>query len=161
MNHWNVRLLALLLCGLALPSLAIHAQTQAHMDQDACARYKKADQALNATYAKMLEEYAKETQFLLKLKRAQRAWIVFRDAQVEARFPKADKHAEYGSVYPTCRCAVLGELTEQREKELKVWVDGIPEGDVCSGSVKMAQMEGRPKFQKRSEHGQCRKMPES
>jgi hypothetical protein len=36
---------------------------------------------------------------------------------------------------------VLTELTEQREKELKVWADGIPEGDVCQGSVKTARMD--------------------
>jgi uncharacterized protein YecT (DUF1311 family) len=34
-----------------------------------------------------------------KLKQAQRAWIAFRDAHLEARFPKADKQAEYGSAY--------------------------------------------------------------
>jgi hypothetical protein len=36
---------------------------------------------------------------------------------------------------------VLSELTEQREKELKTWADGILEGDVCNGSVKTAQVD--------------------
>ena len=77
-----------------------------------------------------------------KLKAAQKAWLAFRDAQLQAMYPAADKQAEYGSVYPTCRCAVLKELTEQRTRELKVWLDGIPEGEVCRGSVKTAARNG-------------------
>lgn len=69
---------------LALAAATLHAQTQADMNQDACAQYKKADQALNATYAIVLKNYAKDPQFLAKLKQAQRAWIAFRDAQLEA-----------------------------------------------------------------------------
>jgi uncharacterized protein YecT (DUF1311 family) len=114
------------------------AQTQNDMNQDACAQYKQADQALNAAYSKVLRGYAKDTEFLVKLKQAQRAWIVFRDAHLAARFPSADKAAEYGSSYPACRCVLLAELTRQRVQELQVWADGIPEGDVCNGSVKTA-----------------------
>lgn len=121
-----------------LIATALYGQTQNAMNEDACAQYKKADQALNSTYARVLKDYAKDPQFLAKLKQAQRAWLLFRDAHLEARFPKPDKQAEYGSTYPTCRCSVLTGLTEQREKELKVWADGIPEGDVCNGSVKTA-----------------------
>jgi uncharacterized protein YecT (DUF1311 family) len=109
-----------------------------------CAQYKKADQVLNATYAKVLKDYAKDPQFLAKLKQAQRAWVAFRNAHLEARFPKSDKQAEYGSSYPTYRYNVLTELTEQRTKELKTWADGIPEGDVCNGSVKTAKSESPP-----------------
>jgi uncharacterized protein YecT (DUF1311 family) len=143
MSFFNHRLLSLALGALALASLAAHAQTQSAMNQDACAESRKADQALNATYAKVFKEYAKDPQFLAKLKQAQRAWIAFRDAHLVARFPKADKQAEYGSAYPACRCAVLTELTAQREKELKVWADGIPEGDVCNGSVKTAHADDK------------------
>ena len=139
MSLFGRRFLLLVLGVLAFDVSFARAQTQAEMNQGACAQYKKADQALNATYAKVLKDYAKDPLFLAKLKQAQRAWIAFRDAHLAARFPKADKPAEYGSAYPTCRCAVLIELTEQREKELKVWTDGIPEGDVCNGSGKIAQ----------------------
>ena len=134
----------LVICAFGLNAAVVFAQTQSEMNQDACAQYKKADQALNATYSKVLKDYAKDPQFLAKLKQAQRIWIGFRDAHLEARFPKADKQAEYGSAYPTCRCAVLTELTEVREKELRVWAAGIPEGDVCNGSVKTASAERAP-----------------
>jgi uncharacterized protein YecT (DUF1311 family) len=141
MSLFNNRIFLLVLSALAFFPLAVNAQTQSGMIHDACAQYKKADQALNATYAEVLKDYAKDPQFLATLKQAQRAWIAFRDAHLAARFPKPDKQAEYGSSYPMCRCAVLTEFTEQREKELRVWADGIPEGDVCNGSVKTARVD--------------------
>jgi len=124
---------------LCVTAFDLQAQSQSGMSQTACSQYKQVDEALNAAYTKILKDYAKDAQFVAKLKQAQRAWIAFRDAHVEARFPKADKQAEYGSAYPACRCTLLTELTEPRTKELKVWVDGIPEGDVCNGSVKNAR----------------------
>jgi hypothetical protein len=63
-----------------------------------------------------------------------------------------------------CRRAVLTELTEQREKELKTWVDGIPEGDVCNGTAKTAQIDGAPQVplahsssSQRTKSSQCMK----
>ena len=38
-----------------------------------------------------------------------------------------------------CEASYLDELTKSRIKTLKVWLDGIEEGDVCSGSVKIAR----------------------
>jgi uncharacterized protein YecT (DUF1311 family) len=145
---------------LAASNLA--AQSQTAMNQDNCAQYKQADQVLNTTYATVLKSYAQDAQFLAKFKQAQRAWIAFRDAQLEARFPKFNKQAEYGSAYPTCRCSLLGELTQQRSKELKVWVDGIPEGDVCNGSVKTAHADIKPIGGQLSQAAQgCTKLPRS
>jgi uncharacterized protein YecT (DUF1311 family) len=117
---------------------SLHAQTQSDLDQQSCGQFHKADVSLNATYSKILKEYGKDAQFISKLKAAQRAWLAFRDAELEARFPKPDKQTEYGTVYPVCRCTQLQELTEERTKELTLWLDGIPEGDVCAGSVKTA-----------------------
>jgi hypothetical protein len=48
--------------------LVLQAQTQGNMNQDACAEYKKADQALNATYSRVRKDYAKDPRFLVKLK---------------------------------------------------------------------------------------------
>jgi hypothetical protein len=35
-----------------------------------------------------------------------------------------------------CVLFYLEKLTLERIKTLKVWIDGIEEGDVCTGSVK-------------------------
>jgi hypothetical protein len=36
-----------------------------------------------------------------------------------------------------CVARFLEQLTNERIKYLKVWLDGIAEGDYCTGSVKM------------------------
>ena len=53
------------------------------------------------------------------------------------KFPAKNKRGQYGSVYPMCVSYFLKELTEERTEKLKVWLIGIEEGDVCTGSVKM------------------------
>lgn len=112
------------------------AQTQSKSNQDACTTFKQADALLNKNYNQVLSEYKKNAALIRKLKIAQRAWIAYRDAQIEALYPAPNKRAEYGSVYPTCRCSALAALTTQRTDELKKWIDGAEEGDVCSGSIK-------------------------
>ena len=121
----------------------LHAQTQGDLDEQACGQLHKVDVAMNEIYSRVLKEYAKDAEFIAKLKIAQKAWAAFRDAQLDALFPKADKQAEYGTVYPMCHCIDLQSLTEERTRQLKAWADGIPEGDVCAGSVKVSH-SGRP-----------------
>lgn len=52
------------------------------------------------------------------------------------KFLAENKQPKYGSVYPMCAALFLKELTEERTEKLRVWLNGIEEGDVCSGSVK-------------------------
>lgn len=114
------------------------AQTQADMQDESCAKFKKTDAELNKTYKKILTEYKEDKVFIEKLKKAQKAWLVYRDAHIESVYPEEDK-SYYGSVYGMCNCEVKQELTEQRTKILKQWVKGVKEGDVCAGSVKFKQ----------------------
>jgi uncharacterized protein YecT (DUF1311 family) len=118
-------------------SFSAFAQTQSDMNQDSCSEYKRIDRQLNETYQRILKEYAGDAVFITRMKEAQRAWLKFRDAHVESMFPKRDKRVAYGSVYPMCNCSALTAITRQRVEQLSVWVNGIPEGDVCSGSVKL------------------------
>lgn len=114
-------------------------ETQAQMNVDACKEYKAADQKLNGLYQQVLKLYASDAVFLKAFKASQVAWLKYRDAHVEAMFPTQpgqEKRVTYGSVYPTCSCTTLAELTEARNQQLDVWVKGIAEGDVCSGSVR-------------------------
>jgi uncharacterized protein YecT (DUF1311 family) len=53
----------IVLGSLILTAGALHAQTQADMNQDTCAQYKKADQWLNQTYSQVLKDYAKDPEF--------------------------------------------------------------------------------------------------
>ena len=114
------------------------AQSQSAMNSCAYEDFTKADEELNRVYHSIRSAYSSDTLFLKQLHVAQRAWVAFRDAELTALFPQQENiRLHYGSVYPMCHNAVLTRLTLDRIKQLRVWLDGIEEGDVCRGSVKV------------------------
>ena len=114
-------------------------QTQAEMNTDLQESYNSSDEELNAVYQAIIREYKNDTIFLKALRFSQRNWIKFRDSELKMKYPERKIRGYYGSVYPLCEASYLDELTKSRIKTLKVWLDGIEEGDVCSGSVKIAR----------------------
>jgi uncharacterized protein YecT (DUF1311 family) len=128
----------LLLLACCLLSISSFAQSQGQMNQEADVAYRKADQELNRTYQQILKEYRTQTAFLQSLKAAQKLWIQFRDAEMKARYPATNSLLEYGSFFPVCYSNGMEELTKARTKQLRLWLTGIPEGDMCNGSVKVA-----------------------
>ncbi len=114
-------------------AMSASAQTQLELNDSACAEHQKADAQLNETYQAILSKKSDDLVFLAALKKAQRAWVVFRDAEIEAVYPEEDKQAQYGSVYPMCNCSVAATLTQQRVEQLKTWLTA-EEGDACNGS---------------------------
>ncbi|WP_312238579.1 lysozyme inhibitor LprI family protein [Stenotrophomonas sp.] len=109
-------------------------QSQAGLNQCAGITARSADAELNRVYAQVLAANAQDKAFLDKLKASQRAWVAFRDAQIAARYPSP---ADYGSVLPMCQSGEYEQLTRDRVEQLKVWVAGVEEGDVCAGSYPM------------------------
>ncbi len=136
MNLIKSNLFGVLLVLFTLLHLTSYSQTQVEMDLKAAGQYKKADKELNVVYQKILKEYASQPVFVKKFKAAQRIWLQLRDAELAAKFPNPN---DYGSVEPMCEALYLESLTKERTKFLNVWLNGIPEGDVCSGSVKIKQ----------------------
>lgn len=136
MGTFKGRIILLLLI-LASAFTVTMAQSQAELNQKACDAYKAADAEMNKAYQQILKEYRADNLFIQKLKAAQRAWLGYRDAQLEALYPAADTQVEYGSIYPVCRCNALQEMTAQRTKVLRRWIEGAKEGDVCTGSIKV------------------------
>ncbi|MHA7058850.1 lysozyme inhibitor LprI family protein [Aquimarina sp. M1] len=120
-------------------NLTCFSQTQSEINKEASNNYKKADIELNNVYQNILAEYKYDTAFIGQLKRTQRIWISYRDAELEMKFPAENKQVEYGSVYPMCVSLFLKELTNERTEKLKIWLHGIEEGDICSGSVKLKE----------------------
>lgn len=114
------------------------AQTQGEMNNEAAADFKGADQQLNSVYQEILSDYADDEVFIASLKEAQRCWIAFRDAQLKMKFPDREP-GYYGSILPLCEMMYLTELTQDRIKALQVWIDGVQEGDMCSGTVRVKQ----------------------
>ena len=115
-------------------SQAIFSQTQWQMNQEAIDRYKKVDTEQNVLYKQILGLYAADSSFITRLKASEEAWIKYRDAQLEMKYPSEN---DYGSARPMCVSIYLEELTNERIKALRVWVDGIEEGDICGGSVRI------------------------
>ncbi|WP_165930098.1 lysozyme inhibitor LprI family protein [Flavobacterium sandaracinum] len=126
----------LIFASFFLISFLSNAQTQLEMNTDANTEFQKADKELNSTYKKILKEYSSDLVFIKNLKIAQNIWIKFRDAEVNMKYPPRES-GYYGSIQPTCWSMYMTELTIKRIKDLKIWLVGIPEEGVCSGSVKM------------------------
>jgi uncharacterized protein YecT (DUF1311 family) len=115
------------------------AQNQMELNQQACNAYKKADAEMNRLYRQILADNSKARLFVQKMRAAQRAWLAFRDAHLEALYPAANKREAYGSIHPMCECNELEKVTAERTKVLQQWIEGIPEGDVCAGSIKIKE----------------------
>jgi uncharacterized protein YecT (DUF1311 family) len=95
------------------------AETQAEMNACASAEAERADDELNHVYAQVLVEAAGVTDAIPKVKTAERAWIGFRDAYIEASYPAKDKAAEYGSMYALDVELLRAKLTRQQIAALK------------------------------------------
>lgn len=93
------------------------AQSQQEMNAKASEGFKKADKELNEVYAKVLgvlDDGAKE-----RLKKSQRAWVAFRDAEADFR---ADAEARGGSMWPLVHEGIRGTLTKDRVKALREYL---------------------------------------
>lgn len=137
LRHWSPSLVIIL--ALAMPAFA---KTQLEMNQDSQHSFEQADRILNETYLSVRKSYAHDALFLAKLQKAQRAWLAYRDAQIEAHYPLAKGESslhKYGSIHPMCYSGLKTQLTQERTAYLKQWLDGAQEGDVCSGSIRIQQ----------------------
>jgi uncharacterized protein YecT (DUF1311 family) len=117
--------------------ICLFGQTQNDLNIKAKLEFEKVDKNLNQLYKKILQDYKSDTIFIKSMKEAQRQWVKYRDAQEKMKYPAYKGAIE--SVLPMCRNYYLTELTNSRIKELKQWIDGVEEGDVCSGSIKIKQ----------------------
>ena len=101
------------LCSLLLPLAPLHAQTQAALNAQARAEFQRADADLNKTYQSVLTKLP-TVESKQKLREAQRAWVVSRDAEAAG----AAKEADGGSMAPTLRYGRMTYLSQERIKEL-------------------------------------------
>lgn len=135
MRYVKFRISALLILLLSIVGGVAKAQSQATLNDNASKQYQAADKELNAVYRQIIKDYSSKPVFIRNLKAAQRAWIKLRTADLAARFPSTGG----GSATPMCKAMYLENITRDRTKYLRAWVTGIPEGDVCSGSIKIGQ----------------------
>jgi uncharacterized protein YecT (DUF1311 family) len=76
------------------------AKTQAAPDACASNHASRADAELDRVYGKLLTAAATQDGAAEKVRPVRHAWTAYRDAHVEAMYPAANKHAEYGSIFP-------------------------------------------------------------
>lgn len=114
------------------------AQTQGEMNAETAGEFQAADKQLNSIYQEILSNYADDEAFIASLKEAQRCWIAFRDAQLKMKYPDREP-GYYGSIQPMLETIYLTELTKDRIKALQVWIDGVQEGDLSGGTVRVKQ----------------------
>ena len=111
-------------------------RAQRRVQEDPCETVRCAEAELDRIYSQILERYRDDTLFIAKLEVAEKAWRTFRDAHLESLFPAEPKPEVYGSAYRYCHCRVLAAMTRARITQLIRWVQGVEEGEVCSGSMK-------------------------
>lgn len=107
------------------------ASTQLEMNQCSAAEAKDAEAELNRLYQQLLARTSNPV-YRRKIEAAQKAWLAYRDAELEAKYPAEDKRAEYGSVYPMCTANDQTDLTRARIEEIKTLLNSS-EGDMCAG----------------------------
>ena len=111
----GVVFLLLAVCeGHERPLDALCAEATTTVEMQACLRqrYEEADKALNGVYKQLMAKLEPARQE--KLRAAQRAWILFRDASAEFEASEA----EGGSMYPLVYMATQVVKTEHRVDEL-------------------------------------------
>jgi uncharacterized protein YecT (DUF1311 family) len=106
------------------------ASSQLQMNKCADEEAKRADAELDRVYQNLLAHAAKNKEAVQKIMAAQRAWIAFRDAQIESVFPAQDKQAQYGSIYPLCALEMRADLTRQRTAMLNAMLNPKGCGEV-------------------------------
>ena len=98
---------------LTLPRPAESRQTQFEMDEQAGKEYTRADAELNRVYKKLMAKL--DATGAAKLKKAQRAWIAYRDAEKDF---SAD-YARGGTMASMLATMAAADLTRQRTKILQ------------------------------------------
>ena len=95
------------------------AKTQAAMDACANGEAKRADAELKRVYSELLSRAKSNSDAVAKIRKAERAWIVYRDAYLDAMYPAKDKQAEYGSMFPMEADLLKARLTRQQIAALR------------------------------------------
>jgi uncharacterized protein YecT (DUF1311 family) len=95
------------------------ASDQTSMNSCEDAEFRRADSELNGVYQLLLSKATQIPSATVKIKAAERAWILYRDAYMEALFPADDKQGAYGTRYPMDFAAFKTGLTREHAKALR------------------------------------------
>lgn len=88
--------------------------------------FQTVDAELNKVYKQVVARFDRDTARVNSLKASQRAWLKFRDAEVESY----TRSSQGGSVHGLCVCSALARLEADRTAQLRKYLEG-EEGDAC------------------------------
>jgi uncharacterized protein YecT (DUF1311 family) len=101
------------------------AVSQGQMNSCAHKSYQEADKTLNDAYRNATARVSADAAAKKRLVTAQRAWIVFRDAECDFVASSVGE----GSAGPMVKLGCLEDLTKTRANEIQKYLD-CPEGDL-------------------------------
>jgi uncharacterized protein YecT (DUF1311 family) len=79
----------------------------------------RTDTELNNVYRTLLSEAGSQPEAVAKIQNAERAWIAYRNAYIDAMYSAKNKQAEYGTIYPMEVALLHAKLTRQQVTALK------------------------------------------
>lgn len=114
---------------LAQESAQYHACADSANTQDVLTRCaneeaKRADAELNSVYQKLLAALSDNRKATAKVTAAQRAWITYRNAYMDAMYPEKDKQS-YGSIFPMEVNLLFAKLTRDQIAALRALGDNL------------------------------------
>ena len=122
---WTAVRVALLAVLLLTCTVTAFAQTQGQMNRTASQAAQTADAAMNARYKKLMTVLNPTEKAALK--KAQQAWLKYRDAEAEF----LSLRSQGGSVHPMVYAQNVAGLTRQRTQELtEAYTEYTTEGDL-------------------------------
>jgi uncharacterized protein YecT (DUF1311 family) len=92
--------------------------TQFELNVCAAQELKRADAELNRVYQQLLKAVEGDKEATAKIRAAEQAWIVYRDAYLEAEYPTEDR-ANCGSICPMEFDLLATELTRAQTAALR------------------------------------------
>ena len=107
-----IRQLTLLALSAAAPAVA---QTQAQLNAQAAAAYRRADTALNIQYGAARNQARADAPAAAALLASQRTWLAYRDAECR----RVGQQYAGGSMRPMQELGCKAELTRLRIRQLK------------------------------------------
>jgi uncharacterized protein YecT (DUF1311 family) len=108
--------------------------SQTEMTLEAVADYTETEKLHQQVYDEIIAIYGDNKESIEFLRRSQRAWIAFRDAQIRAIWPEIETGERMGTAERMCISIELEKITRQRILQLLTWRNGIEEGDVGAGT---------------------------
>jgi uncharacterized protein YecT (DUF1311 family) len=93
----------------------------------------RAQDELDRLEKKILLKYESDTLFVENFRISQSVWVKFREAEMNMMYP--DYPVWHGSGEPMCEYNYRAWLTNMRIDNLKKWIVGAEQGDMCSGSI--------------------------